>query len=46
LRSASALANPLAQARTPEPAMSAILMIVIFIAALVGLNIYEHGRAD
>jgi hypothetical protein len=26
--------------------MSAILMIVIFIAALAGLNIYEHGRAD
>jgi len=26
--------------------MLAIGMIVIFIAVLVGLNIFEHGRAD
>jgi hypothetical protein len=28
------------------PAMSAIGMIVIFLAVLVALNVYEHGRAD
>jgi len=26
--------------------MSAIAMILVFIAALVALNFYEHGRAD
>jgi len=26
--------------------MTAILMIAIFLAVLVGLNIFEYGRAD
>jgi hypothetical protein len=27
-------------------AMSAIGMIIVFIAVMAALNIYEHGRAD
>jgi hypothetical protein len=30
----------------PRPAMSAVLMIVAFLAVMVALNIYEFGRAD
>jgi hypothetical protein len=42
---------PLAKAgprrfRTPGPFMSAILMIIVFVAALIALNVAEHGRAD
>jgi hypothetical protein len=28
------------------PKMSAILMIAIFLAVFIGLNIFEFGRAD
>jgi hypothetical protein len=46
LRSAPPLAKADPIFRTPGPAMSAILMIVAFIAVLVALNFAEHGRAD
>jgi hypothetical protein len=46
LRSAPPLAKADPVNRTPGPVMSAILMIIAFLAVLVALNIAEHGRAD
>jgi hypothetical protein len=46
LRSASALAKAGHRLYALDPAMFAIGLIVIFLAVLVGLNIFEHGRAD
>jgi hypothetical protein len=46
LRSASALVKAGHRFYSLDLAMLAIGMIVIFLAVLVGLNIFEHGRAD
>jgi hypothetical protein len=46
LRSAPTLAKADPVNRTPGPAMSAVYMIVAFLAVLVALNIAEHGSAD
>jgi hypothetical protein len=45
LRSARLLAKAGAR-QTPGPAMSAVILIVAFLAVLVALNVAEHGRAD
>jgi len=35
-----------ADAATPEPAMTAILMILAFLVVIGGLNVFEFGRLD